>query len=156
VEIELREVSPEVLDDLRAHVILPPEQAEYVGGTVDDALAEAAAVPEANPWYRGVYVDDVPVGFVMMSWDATATDEIFGPWFLWKLMVARSAQGQGVGRAIVDRMVQIVRDHGDSELLTSYGEGPGDPSGFYAALGFLPTGQRDDDDEVLAALQVGP
>ena len=55
MEIELREVTSEVLDDLRAQVVLPPHQADWVGGSVDDALLEAAELPEGHPWPRGVY-----------------------------------------------------------------------------------------------------
>ena len=152
IEVELREITSEVLEDLRAHVVLPPEQVRYVG-TVDGALDEAAQVPEANPWYRGVYADGVPVGFVMLGWDVEPVDGLVGPWFLWKLMVAPDSQGSGVGRAIVDRVARVVREHGGTELLTSYSEGPGDPSAFYAALGFVPTGRRHGD-EILSALPV--
>jgi hypothetical protein len=49
MELELREVTPEVLDELRTQVVLPPEQAEWVGGSVDDSLQEAAGHPEAKP-----------------------------------------------------------------------------------------------------------
>jgi len=89
MELELREVTPEVLDELRTQVVLPPEQAEWVGGSVDDSLQEAAGHPEAKPWPRGVYRDGVPVGFVMLSWDVVPRPpELVGPWYLWKLMIA--------------------------------------------------------------------
>ena len=61
MELELREV--EVLDELRAHVVLPPHQSERVGGTIDDSLEKAAELPEGHAWPRGVYVDGVPAGF---------------------------------------------------------------------------------------------
>jgi len=67
--IELRELTPEVVAALREHVVLPPEQAEWVGGTIDDVLQEAADNPEGKPWPRAVYADGALVGFVMLSWD---------------------------------------------------------------------------------------
>ena len=98
MELELREVTPEVLDELRAQVVLPPHQAEWVGGSVDDSLQEAAELPEGTPWPRGVYRDGVPVGFVMLSWNVDPhPPSLYGPWFLWKLMVAPAAQGTPVG-----------------------------------------------------------
>jgi diamine N-acetyltransferase len=154
MDVELREIDDVVLAELRATVLLPPEQADFVGGSVDDALAEAASCPEANPWPRGVYVDGVPAGFVMISWDLhpePPDPTLVGPWFLWKIMVAPAQQGRGVGRAIIDAVVDVIRPFGAIELLTSYGEGEGDPSGFYAALGFVPTGERHEG-EVLTAL----
>jgi GNAT superfamily N-acetyltransferase len=151
--VELREIDDAVLAELRASVVLSPEQREYVG-TVDDALEEATSCPEAKPWPRGVYADGRPVGFVMISWDVRPDPPdptLVGPWFLWKLMVAHDQQGHGYGRAIVAAVAEVIRPEGASELLTSYSLGEGDPSGFYAALGFVPTGDLHEG-EVLAAL----
>lgn len=156
MRLELREIDDTVLDELRRSVVLPPEQAAYVGGPVDNALAEAAAYPEANPWPRGVYVDGVPVGLVMLSWDLhpdPPDPTLVGPWFLWKLMIAPEHQGHGYGRAVIDAVAGLIRPEGATELLTSYGEGEGDPSGFYAALGFVPTGERHEG-EVLTRLDL--
>jgi GNAT superfamily N-acetyltransferase len=156
MSVELREIDDVVLAELRAAVLLPPEQAAYVGGSVDDALHEAATCPEAKPWPRGVYIDGVPVGFVMLSWDLhpdPPDPTLVGPWFLWKRMIGRDQQGLGHGRAVIAAVVDVIRREGATELLTSYGEGAGDPSGFYAALGFVPTGERHEG-EVLTALPV--
>lgn len=153
MEVDLREIDDPVLRELTAAILLPAEQQKYVG-TVDDALRDAAAYPEANPWPRGVYVDGVPVGFVMLSWDVRPDPPdptLVGPWFLWKLMISADQQGKGYGRAVLDAVAEVIRPEGATELLTSYGEGEGDPSGFYAALGFVPTGERHEG-EVVAAL----
>jgi GNAT superfamily N-acetyltransferase len=148
--MELRELTPEVVAALREHVELPPEQAEWVGGTIDDILEEAAAYPEGKPWPRAVYADGVPVGFVMLSWDADPQlPGIVGPWFLWKLMVAPAAQGTGVGAAVVRRAAALVAEQGATELKTSCAQGPGSPYGFYVGLGFVPTGEYEEDEEVL-------
>ena len=156
MQVELREIDEAVLGELRASIALPPQQQQFVGGTVDDALRDAAAYPEANPWPRGVYVDGVPVGFVMLSWDLRPDPPdptLVGPWFLWKLMISADQQGKGYGRAVIDAVADVIRPEGATELLTSYGEGEGDPSGFYAALGFVPTGDRHEG-EVVAALDL--
>jgi GNAT superfamily N-acetyltransferase len=153
MELELREVTPEVLDELRTQVVLPPEQAEWVGGSVDDSLQEAADHPEAKPWPRAVYRDGVPVGFVMLSWDVVPRPpELVGPWYLWKLMIAPEAQGSGVGREVVRRLAALVKEHGATELLTSCAQGRGTPYGFYLGLGFEPTGEYAEDDEELLVL----
>jgi GNAT superfamily N-acetyltransferase len=153
MDIELREVTPGVLADLRRHVVLPAEQAEWVGGTIDDILQEAADHPEGKPWARAVYADASPAGFVMLSWDVEPhPPELIGPWFLWKLMIAPAAQGSGVGRAVVQRAAEIVRDQGATELLTSCAHGEHSPSDFYVGLGFVPTGEYAEDDEEVLAL----
>lgn len=153
MSVELREVDEVVRAELVSAVVLPPEQVEYVG-TVADALEDAASYPEAKPWPRGVYADGVPIGFVMLAWDVRPDPPdptLVGPWFLWKLMIVPDRQGHGYGRQVIGAVADLIRPHGATELLTSYGEGPGDPSGFYAALGFVPTGERHEG-EVLAAL----
>ena len=48
----------------------------------------------------------------------------------------------------------IVRREGAAALLTSYTEGEGDPGPFYEKLGFSPTGDRDDNNEVILALDL--
>jgi GNAT superfamily N-acetyltransferase len=155
VEIELRQVTPEVLEELRTHVVLPPEQAEWVGGSVDDSLSEAAAHPEAKPWPRAVYGNGVPVGFVMLSWDVRPRPpQVIGPWYLWKLMVAPASQGSGVGRQVVRRVAALVREQGATELLTSCALGEGTPYGFYVGLGFVPTGEYAEDDEEILVLSL--
>lgn len=154
VTIELREVT----DANRAAVLaIHAGQAEgtYVS-SVADSIVEAAEFPEGSPWYRAVYVDGEPVGFVMLSWDCTPDPpDIIGPWFLWKLLVDESRQGQGIGRAVVDEVVRLVRAEGATELLTSHGIGEGSPAGFYERLGFVPTGAHDPNGERILALDLG-
>ncbi len=153
MSVELREVTDEVLEELRTSVVLPREQAQYVGGTIDDVLEEAEDYPDAKPWFRGVYADGEPVGFVMLSWDVEPDPPVIhGPWFLWKLMIVPHRQREGLARAVVDEVRRIVAEQGGTELMTSYSEGEGDPSGFYARLGFVPTGGRDVDGEVLLSI----
>lgn len=140
--IELREVDDAVREELIREVVVPEDQQRFVS-TVEGSLAEAAEAPEANPWYRGVYDDGKPVGFVMIAWDVDAGDELIGPWFLWKLAIDRDHQRRGYGQAVVDAIVEIVRANGGTELYTSYVDAPGGPGPFYARLGFVPAGDHD-------------
>ena len=59
-----------------------------------------------------------------------------------------------LGLRALQKAAAIVREQGATELLTSYSEGPGDPSGFYASVGFVPTGGRHEG-EVLVRLTLG-
>src|SRR4051794_20983642 len=154
MELELREVTPEVLGELRARVMLPAHQAEWVGGSIDDALQEAAELPEGNPWPRGVYRDGVPVAFVMLSWNVEPhPPSLYGPWFLWKLMVAPAVQRTGVGTAVVRHLAALVKDQGASELLTScFPVGEYTPYPFYIGLGFVPTGEYAEWNEEILVL----
>ena len=134
-----------------------PDQERFVS-SVADSLAEAAQVPQANPWFRAVYADQSPVGFVMLAWNVDPQPPgIIGPWFLWKLLIDHRHQGLGYGHEVMRLVVDLVRSQGGTELLTSYGRGEGGPAGFYEQLGFVPKGAVDADGEVLAALPLdGP
>ena len=151
MDVVLAEIGDSELDAVLA--IRVASQQERFVGTVRSALADAAAHPYANPWFRAVYAGDQPVGFVMLSWDVEPRPpEVIGPWFLWKLIIDRSHQRLGYGAQVVRLIAQIVRDEGATELLTSYVEGDDGPAGFYARLGFRPTGDVDDAGETIVRL----
>ena len=56
------------------------------------------------------------------------------------------------GRLQLDEVVELVRNEGATELLTSHVVGEGSPAGFYAKLGFEPTGELDPEGEVILRL----
>ena len=150
--IELREITSQNRAEVLALRVLP-EQQQFVGGTFADALADADKWPEAKPWPRAVYLNGDPVGFVMLSWNVEPDPpRVIGPWFLWKLLIDEEHQGLGLGGDVVRLVAYIVRREGASELLTSYVDKEGGPGPFYAKLGFVPTGERDIEDEIIIAL----
>jgi diamine N-acetyltransferase len=145
----------EITDGNRAAVLalrVAPGQERFVS-SVRDALREAAEYPHAKPWYRAIYADGEPVGFVMLSWNvAPQPPAIFGPWFLWKLLIDERHQGRGYGREVVRQIVELVQAEGATELLTSYVPQDDGPAGFYERLGFAPTGALDPEGEVIMRL----
>ena len=91
----------------------------------------------------------------MLSWDVTPQPpDIIGPWFLWKLIVDERHQGRGIGRAIIERVVELIRAEGATELFTSHHVGEGGPDGFYERLGFVPTGTFDPQGERILRLDL--
>jgi diamine N-acetyltransferase len=146
--VTLREITEDNVESVLA-LRCRPDQERFVS-SVSDSLAEAAQYPQANPWFRAVYANARPVGFVMLSWNVEPRPpEIIGPWFLWKLLIDQRHQGMGYGQEVVRQIVELVRGQGATELLTSYVPGEGDPGGFYARLGFIPTGERDPHGEII-------
>jgi diamine N-acetyltransferase len=161
VAVTLEEITADNHDAVLA-VRVAPRQEQFVG-TVQGALADAVAYPEAMPWYRAVYASDdqdgqaVPVGFVMISWNVPpAPPEIIGPWFLWKLIIDERYQGRGYGAAVISQIADVVRSEGATELLTSYMPGDGGPGGFYQRVGFVPTGEFDQAGEIIMRLGLVP
>jgi diamine N-acetyltransferase len=127
------------------------EQSEYVAG-VAESLVEAAETPDARPWYRAVYADDTPVGFVLISDGITVDNPAYlGPYFLWRLLVDHRHQGRGYGAATLDLVVEyLLRTRADARvLITSCGRGPGSPLGFYLRQGFRNTGEVHEGELVL-------
>jgi diamine N-acetyltransferase len=152
--ITLNEITDENSEAILA-LRLAPGQERFVS-SVQESLAEAAAYPQARPWYRAVVASDEPdgpVGFVMISWNAEPQPpEIIGPWFLWKLLIDERHQGRGYGRAVVRKIAEMVSAEGATELLTSFVPEDGGPAGFYQRLGFVPTGEVDGNGEVIVRL----
>jgi diamine N-acetyltransferase len=146
--VHLREITGDNRDAVCA-LRVRPGQEQFVA-SVAGSLADAAATPEANPWYRAVYSGDEPVGFVMLSWNVPAgRPGVIGPYFLWRLLIDERHQGRGAGRAVLTQIADLVRADGATELLTSYQPGDGDPWPFYRRFGFQPTGDIDDGEVVL-------
>lgn len=118
----------------------------------DNGTSIAEAHFSENAWFRAIYADDVPVGFVMLH-IGSDYDTIDCPGaFLWRLMIAGPHQGRGYGKAAIGLVVRELRARGFGELFTSYGQGEASPERFYAGLGFVLTGEVYDD-EVEAVLR---
>jgi len=148
VTITLREITGDDSPAVQA-LRCTPDQERFVS-SVTESLAEASEYPHANPWFRAVYADEQPVGFVMLSWNVEPQPpEIIGPWFLWKLLIDHRHQRKGHGQEVVRQVVELVRDHGATELFRSYVPGDGGPKDFYARLRFLPTGEVDPAGEII-------
>jgi len=153
VAVSLREITDQNRDEVLA-LRVAPHQEDFVS-SVADSLQEALDCPEGKPWYRAVYHDEVPVGFVMVSWNVEPDPPIIiGPWFLWKLLIDIDHQHRGYGADTVRSVAELIRTEGGTTLLTSYTEGLGDPWPFYRQLGFRPTGDRDVAGEVILALDL--
>jgi diamine N-acetyltransferase len=145
--VSLREVTDENRGAVCA-LVVDPGQERFVS-SVAESLDEAAATPEAAPWYRAIYADDEPVGFVMLSWDTKPAPGILGPYFLWRILIDRHHQRHGYGRDALAQVVDLLRADGARELLTSYHPGDGEPWPFYRRFGFEPTGEIEDGEIVL-------
>jgi GNAT superfamily N-acetyltransferase len=149
--ITLRDVTDENRREVLA--LRVAESQERFVGTVAAALSDADEIPKANPWYRAIYAGDEPVGFVMLSWNVEPQPpRIIGPWFLWKLLIDERYQRRGYGRDAVRSIADLVRAHGASELLTSCVPAAGGPEPFYRRLGFVPTGELDENAEIILRL----
>jgi diamine N-acetyltransferase len=118
---------------------ISPLQENFVT-TVGDSLMEAAEEPDGRAIAWGVYADDTPIGFVMISDDVGSPGYISQ--YLWKLFIDERYQRRGFGTATLDLIVEYFRARpGVTVIWTSAGEGEGTPIPFYEAYGFVRTGE---------------
>ncbi len=138
--VSLREVSGETVRDIcRLSNTLTPPQSHMVA---PNAVSIAEAHFDPHAWFRAIYADETPVGFIML-YDAPEEPV----YFLWRLMVASPHQGKGFGRQAVEMLIERVKTRpGATELLVSCGQGEGSPEGFYQTLGFKRNGKMYDDE----------
>jgi len=146
MNITLREITA---DTVRSICDLVAEPAGYVAPNAV-SIAQAHFHPEA--WFRAVYADEQPVGFVMLedsSQRTPAPPELEVG--LWRFMIDAKHKGKGYGRAALRLVIDEVRRRHPTlrELGTSCVPGPATPRPFYESLGFVFTGEIDDGEEVL-------
>jgi diamine N-acetyltransferase len=102
-----------------------------------NAISIAQAHFSEHAWFRAIYADDTPVGFLMLYDDPQEQE-----YFLWRLMIAGPHHGKGFGRRAIALLADYVRTRpGAIVLETSCGQGPGSPEGFYRKLGFERNGE---------------
>ena len=145
--VSLRELTAENFRDV-LRLKVAPGQEQFVAPN-DTSIAEAHFSPRA--WFRGVYADEVPVGFVMVEVpDPAASGPERSRWFLWRFMIAAEHQGKGYGRRALEALIDHLRaERGATELLTSCVPGEGSPCPFYRRLGFAETGEVEDGEVVM-------
>lgn len=140
--VTLREVTKETAREIM-RLKVSPEQEQFVAPN-SWSIAQAYFDRE-TAWFRGIYADDVPVGFMMLS-DDPAKEE----YFLWRFMIDARYQGHGFGRRAIERLIEYVRTRpGAKTLLVSCVPGDGSPCPFYEKLGFVYTGEKDEDELVM-------
>lgn len=149
VEVSLRRISAQTVSDIcDLSETLSEAQRNKVA---DNGTSIAEAHFSENAWFRAVYADEVPVGFVMLH-TGSDYDVIDCPGaFLWRFMIAGPFQRMGYGEKAIALVVREMKARGFAELFTSYGLGEASPEGFYKRLGFVTTGETYDD-EVEAVL----
>lgn len=141
-DVTLREITKDTVRQI-VKLKVSPEQEQFVA-TNGMSLAEAMYSPDVA-WFRAVYLDETPVGFVMLSDNASKPE-----YYLWRLMIDARFQRQGIGEKALRQVIDYVRTRpGATELLTSVVPGEGTPGPFYVGLGFSYTGQEDEGELVM-------
>ncbi|MBI9010933.1 MAG: GNAT family N-acetyltransferase [Clostridiales bacterium] len=114
-----------------------------------NALSIAQAYTDKYALPRAIYNDDELVGFIMMYYgpDDEKPDEDIA--YLWRFMVATDFQGRGFGRDALKIIFDEVKQKGIDVLYASCAQGEGSPLEFYKSVGFVETGDMNDDQVVI-------
>jgi diamine N-acetyltransferase len=132
-KISLREVTAETVRII-CRLEVSEEQKKFVA---PNAVSIAEAYFEPKAWFRAIYADETPVGFLMLY------DDPDGPeYFLWRYMIDARYQELGFGKRAMDLLVEYVRSRpGARELALSCHPGQDGPEPFYRHYGFRLTGR---------------
>lgn len=111
------------------------------------SLVEAAYEPDCQP--RAIYQLEQLVGFVM--WVQETPQRVS----IWRLMVDRHYQQQGIGRAALKLAIDDIRQvAGVRQIEISYAPGNPVAKDFYASVGFVETGWDEAGEEMLAVIDL--
>ena len=149
--VSLQRVTAETLEAVLA-LSVGEAQREYVPSN-ERSIAQAHF--DEGAWFRAIYADDTPVGFVLVH-DETLLESPRerGYVFLWRLMIDYRFQRMGFGRRGLRLVLAHVRSRPDVKRLeTSFRRGEHGAQGFYEKMGFRET-EEDENGEVYAVLEL--
>lgn len=131
--VSLRAVTIETMESV-LDLKVAPHQERFVS-SVERSIAQAYFVPKA--WFRAIYADETPMGFVQLHVDPEA-----GECHLWRFLIDQRYQGMGFGRQAMALVEAYVRTLPNAPIIdSSYVPGEGNPSEFYRSLGYVETGE---------------
>ena len=110
-----------------------------------NAVSIAQAHFSEYAWFRAIYADETPVGFVMLY-----IDQEKPTYELWRFMIDQHHQGKGYGYQAMEQVIAHVQTLPNAtEMFTSYVPGEGNPGHFYRRLGFVETGDVEHGENVM-------
>ena len=141
-KVTLREVTKETVRTI-CDLKVSESQNKFVA---PNAVSIAQAYFHEVAWFRAIYADDTPVGFLMLHKDTEKPE-----YFLWRMMIDERYQRMGFGYKAMELLIDYVKGLPKaSELLTSCVPGEGSPEDFYNKLGFARNGEMEDDEVVMS------
>ncbi len=139
--VALRDITEATLRSI-LRLKVAPKQEKFVA---NNAVSIAQAHFSKYAWFRAIYADETPVGFIMLH------DEPEKPfYYLWRLMIDTRYQQMGFGRQALACLIEHVKTRPQAtELYVSYVPGAGSAQGFYERIGFEHTGEEDGGERVM-------
>ena len=148
-EIRFAEISQEnVRQIMRLSRTLSEEQQKLVA---PNAVSIVEGIYTPNSWFRGIYEQDIPVGFIMLSFGSELDSGIpnKNDVFLWRYMIGSPYQGRNIGFVALKKVILQLKESGYHHFYTSCSMEEGSPYPFYLKCGFVDTGKKLEDEQLL-------
>ena len=146
-ELRLEELSAATIVAANS-LTLRPGQEQFVTPP-SYAIADAVLDPTTS-WPRVVLDDETVVGFIRGNFDADNRLPEFRS-CVWRINVAASAQGAGIGKFAVHALAEEARHRGFDRITVIWEPGEEGPEAFFHRIGFIDMGQTEYG-EVIGAL----
>ena len=103
------------------------------GLVAPNAVSIAQGHYSKSAWFKGIFNDDVAIGFVMLD---LITEE--NKCFLWRFMIDNKHQGKGYGKIALTQVIEYVKSFKVFDNIgTSYVPTDNSAEGFYKNFGFI-------------------
>lgn len=98
---------------------------------------------------RGIYQDEIPVGFFMWVYESASKVSI------WRFMIDKAFQQRGIGRVALNQALQeIKQDSSVMQIAICYQPQNPIAANFYGNFGFVEIGMDEDGDDMLAIINL--
>ena len=140
-KVTLREITEDSVRRI-CNLSVRDNQRNFVASNAE-SIAEAYFSKHA--WFRAIYADEIPIGFVML--EDRPEESIYD---LWRFMIDTRYQRMGFGRRTMALLIEHVKTRPNAtELLTNVIQPEGGPQSFYEKLGFRLTGEYEEGEAVM-------
>ena len=134
-KVTLRKVTAKTVRTI-CNLNVSEEQKNFVA---PNAVSIAQAYFSKAAWFRAIYADETPVGFVML-----AENPKRGQYYLWRFMIDAKHQGKGYGQKALELIIKRAKKNPKAKALyLSVVRAKGSADDFYKGFGFEFTGKMD-------------
>ncbi|MFW9821776.1 MAG: GNAT family N-acetyltransferase [Candidatus Thorarchaeota archaeon] len=111
--------------------------------------ANAVSIAEAHftrgAWFRAIYLNQTPIGFVMLNDNSLKFNKIKSKQsdiYFWRFMIDGRYQGKGYGRKAMELVIEYAKSRPNVKVMTLHHEpSKGNAGDFYKKFGFKYTGR---------------
>ncbi|MFW9894874.1 MAG: GNAT family N-acetyltransferase [Candidatus Thorarchaeota archaeon] len=139
--ITLRKINRRNLREILSLNVKPRQRSLVASNAV--SIAEAHFTRGA--WYRAIYLDQTPIGFVMLKDNSLKFKKIKSTQsdiHFWRFMIDGRYQGKGYGRRAMELVIEYAKSRPNVKVITLHHEpSKGNAGEFYEKLGFKHTGR---------------